>query len=171
MSPVSAPTPRRLFAPAIRFRAGPSYRVIVLSCYRVIAISLFPSGRYVFAPGRRIVLSCYRVIVLSLYRCSHPVDTSIRRYVDTSIRRYVDTHCSTWNGVTALRRYVDTALRRYVLPPSETRYVVLSFSIPRKIISQKHGPLFKIGTRGVVSAADPSRRAAGPPGRRAVVTS
>ena len=70
VSPVSAPTPRRLFAPAIRFVAGPSYRVIVLS----------------------------------LYRCSHPVDTSIRRYVDTSIRRYVDT---------SIRRYVDTSIRRY----------------------------------------------------------
>ena len=172
VSPVSAPTPRRLFAPAIRFVAG--------SSYRVIAISLFPSGRQGDTSIRRYV---------DTHCSTWNGDTSIRRYVDTSIRRYVDTsillriaprgtalrrygvtalrrygvtHCSTWNGVTALRRYGVTALRRYV---------VLSFSILRKIISQKPGPLFKIGTRPGGPAADPSRRAAGPPGRRAVVTS
>ena len=62
VSPVSAPTPRRLFAPAIRFVAGPSYRRIIF-----IAISLFPSGRQGDTSIRRYV------------------DTSIRRYVDTSI--------------------------------------------------------------------------------------
>ena len=140
VSPVSAPTPRRLFAPAIRFVAG--------SSYRVIAISLFPSGRQGDTSIRRYVdthcstwngdTSIRRYVDTSIRRY---VDTSIRRYVDTSIllriaprgtalrrygvtalRRYGVTHCSTWNGVTALRRYAllhverrygVTALRRY----------------------------------------------------------
>ena len=151
-------------------------RRAVVSCYRYIVVpirAVVSCYRYIVVPIRSI-----RRIVLSLYRCSHPVDTSIRRYVDTSIRRYVDTALRRY-GVTALRRYGVTALRRYALLHVERRYGVtalrrygvLSFSILRKIISQKHGPLFKIGTRGDISAADPSRRAAGPPGRRAVVTS
>ena len=166
MSPVSAPTPRRLFAPAIRFVAGPSYRVI--------AISLFPSGRQGDTSIRRYVDTSIRRYVDTVTHCStwNGV-TALRRYGVTALRRYgvTVTHCSTWNGVTALRRYGVTALRLYVLPPSETRYVVLSFSILRKTISQKHRPLFKIGTRGGGPAADPSRRAAGPPESRAVVTS
>ena len=60
---------------------------------------------------RRAVVSAYNI-----YRYSHPVDTSIRRYVDTSIRRYCYAlfHVERRYGVTALRRYGVTALRRYV---------------------------------------------------------
>jgi hypothetical protein len=59
-SPVSGPTPRRLFAPAIRFRAGPSGRRIAVS--------------YLSHTHSHSVDTSIR----------RYVDTSIRRYVDTS---------------------------------------------------------------------------------------
>ena len=155
VSPVSAPTPRCLFAPAIRFVAGPSYRRIMF-----IVIPIRSIRRYVDTSIRRYVDTSIRRSGRYCYALLHVERrygvTALRRYGVTALRRYGVTYCRHRRHVTSIRRYVDTSIR-----------CIIIFRYCGKSLVKNTGHCSKSeqgasSRRRTLRAGPPGRRAAGP---------